>query len=154
VIGERGNNAALAASVAAFQLALEVLTRERDQMRWALTQNNLGNTLRVMGERGDDAALAGSVAAYRSALEVKTRERDPAGWALTQMNLGIALRVMGDRHNSPNDKRAAYRAGIEAEMAALSIFRAETYPAYYERASQALALLQARLASLVPTVVR
>ena len=66
-------------------------------MDWAMTQNNLGNALRVLGERGDDDALKGAVTAYRDALTVYTPEAAPMQWATTQNNLGTALQVLGER---------------------------------------------------------
>ena len=57
-----------------------------------MTQNNLGNALRMLGERESGTErLEEAVAAYRAALEERTRERVPLDWATAQINLGIAL---------------------------------------------------------------
>ena len=79
--------------MAAYREALKEWTRERAPLRWAMTQNNLGNALQTLGrrERGR-ARLDEAVAAYREALKERTRERVPLRWATTQFNLGIVLR--------------------------------------------------------------
>src|SRR5207237_2496369 len=50
--------------------------RVRAPLRWAKTQNNLGNALRVLGERESGTArLEEAVAAFRDALQERTRAR-------------------------------------------------------------------------------
>ena len=84
---------------------------------WALTQNNLGNALRVLGERaGDTERLKEAVEAHRAALEEYTRERMPGFWAFTQNNLGDALRILGESEGGTirfEEAAAAYRAALE-----------------------------------------
>jgi hypothetical protein len=56
-----------------------------------MTQNNLGNALRLLGERESGTAhLEQAVAAYHAALEERTCERVPLAWATTQNNLTLA----------------------------------------------------------------
>ena len=97
--------------------ALEVITRERVPLDWAMTQNNLGNALRALGERENGTArLEEAVAAYRAALEEWTRERVPLDWAMTQNNLGNALATLGERESGTarlEEAVAAYRAALE-----------------------------------------
>jgi Tetratricopeptide repeat len=84
ILGERGDEGALRRAVAAFEVALEELTRERTPLAWAQTQTNLGNALRALGRRGDEGALRRAVAAYEAALGEYTREpgrRLRFGWA-------------------------------------------------------------------------
>ena len=83
-------------------LAIEALKvsgtfmRTIDPNYWAMTQNNLGNALRILGKiAGDTARLEEAVTAYRAALEVYTRDAMPANWAMTQNNLANALRALG-----------------------------------------------------------
>jgi hypothetical protein len=53
-------------------------------LRWAATQNNLGNALRILGEGATGTSeLEEAVAAYRNALMELTRERAPLEWATT-----------------------------------------------------------------------
>ena len=118
VLGEqKGENAWLEQAVAAFRAALEVRTRERVPLQWAMTQNNLGNALRTLGAREDGTQrLEEAVAAYRAALEVRTRERVPLQWATTQNNLGNALSTLGEREDGTQrleEAVAAYRAALE-----------------------------------------
>jgi tetratricopeptide (TPR) repeat protein len=115
-LGERGDGEALQRSIAAYEAALEVSTRERAPLACAMTQHNLGNVLRVLGERGDEGTLWRAVAACEAALEEHTRERMPFDWALTQRNLGNALLVLGERGDDEALQRsiAAYRAALES----------------------------------------
>src|SRR5271157_510642 len=97
--GESGT-ARLEEAVAAYRAALEERTRERVPLRWAATQNNLGNSLMRLGERESGTArLEEAVAAYRAALKETTRERVPLDWAETQNNLGNALATLGGRES-------------------------------------------------------
>jgi hypothetical protein len=48
---ERGDNAALTASIETWHLVLQDRSRERVPLDWAMTQNNLGRALVVLGER-------------------------------------------------------------------------------------------------------
>ena len=58
-------------AVAAYRAALEVRTRERVPLDWAMTQNNLGTALQTLGAREDGTQrLEEAVGAYRAALEV------------------------------------------------------------------------------------
>ncbi len=115
VLGEqKGENGWLEEAVAAYRAALEVTTRERVPLDWAMTQNNLGNALQTLGEREDGTLrLEEAVAAYCAALEVRTRERVPLQWAMTQNNLGNALGALGAREDGTlrlEEAVAAYRA--------------------------------------------
>ena len=83
-----------------YREALKECTRERVPLDWAMTQNNLGNALRILGERESGTArLEEAVAAYREALKERTRERAPLEWATTQNNLGNALATLGERES-------------------------------------------------------
>ena len=101
---EFGENQALHDSIAAYSMALDLVSRERVPLDWAMTQNNLGTALSTLGERESGTArLEEAVAAYREALEERTRERVPLDWAMTQNNLGNALcdaRRARERHGA------------------------------------------------------
>ena len=99
ILGERGDDDALAKAVTAYENALLERTRERAPLDWAATLNNLGNALTTLGLRGDDNALAKAVTAYENALLERTRERAPLDWAATQNNLGSAFLTLGQRGN-------------------------------------------------------
>ena len=122
-LGEQsGKSGWLEKSVASFQAALEVYTRDALPLAWAMTQNNLGNALGSLGEREEGTArLEQAVSAYGAALEVYTRDALPLDWAMTQNNLGNALMRLGAREEGTarlEQAVAAYRAALEAYEAA------------------------------------
>jgi len=102
MLGEwEGGTARLEEAVTAYRAALEVRTRERVPLDWAMTQMNLGNALETLGEReAGTARLEEAVTAYRAALEERTRERTPLDWEVTQYALGTALRALGERESA------------------------------------------------------
>jgi tetratricopeptide (TPR) repeat protein len=131
VLGEQtGESAWLEEAVAAYRAALEVRTRERVPLDWAMTQNNLGNALSRLGEREDGTQrLQEAVEAYRAALEVRTRERVPLDWAMTQNNLGSALRALGEREDGASDAgRGRLEEAVAAFRAALEVRTRERVP--------------------------
>ncbi len=115
VLGERGDDEALAKAVTAYENALKEYTREKAPMQWAMTQNNLGTVYEVLGQRGDDEALAKAVTAYKNTLKEHTREKAPMDWAMTQNNLGIVYRVLGQRGDDEALAKAvkAYENALE-----------------------------------------
>jgi tetratricopeptide (TPR) repeat protein len=123
ILGERGDAAALARSVTAYEAALAVYTRDAAPMDWAMTQNNLANALLTLGQRGDDAVLSRSVTAFEAALEVLTREAAPMQWAMTQNNLANALLTLGER-----GYEAALSRSVTAFEAALEVRTREAAP--------------------------
>ena len=106
-------------SLAAFQAALEVRTRERFPVDWAKSQSNMGGALLELAEReAGTERLDQAVAASRAALEVRTREAMPLEWAATQSQLGTALLQLGSRDGGSerlNQAAAAFRAALEAQ---------------------------------------
>jgi tetratricopeptide (TPR) repeat protein len=83
-----------------YRAALEEFTRERDPLRWAVTQNNLGAALYTLGSRESGTArLEEAVKACREALKERNPERFPLAWATTQTNLGNALQTLGSRES-------------------------------------------------------
>jgi tetratricopeptide (TPR) repeat protein len=144
VLGEQtGESAWLEEAVAAYRAALEVRTRERAPLDWAMTQNNLGGVLTKLGEREDGTQrLEQAVAAYRAALEVRTRERVPLDWAMTENNLGTALATLGAREDGTGQLEEA----VEAFRGALEVFRAAGASHYVGVAERNLARAEALLA--------
>jgi hypothetical protein len=62
-----------------------------------MTQNNLGNALRILGERGAGISyLEEALDAYVATLTVYDRQREPADWAMSQSNLGTTLWKLGE----------------------------------------------------------
>ena len=113
---ERGDNAALADSIAAYRLALREHDRDRSPVWWAMTQNGLGNALMTLGARESrTSTLREAVDTYLAALEVNTRDLAPLDWAATQTNLGNALQRLGERESGTvrlERAVAAYRAAL------------------------------------------
>ncbi|MFN6010181.1 MAG: CHAT domain-containing protein, partial [Microcystis sp.] len=111
--GERADNLELA--IAAYNLSLEVLTREAFPENWARSQNNLGETYRtrIRGERADNLELA--IASLKLSLEVYTRDRFPYEWASSQNNLGNAYnnRIRGERADNLELAIAALKLSLE-----------------------------------------
>lgn len=110
--GEKAQNLELA--IAAYEQALQTLTRDRFPYYWALTQRGLGIAYRdrIRGNRADNIEKA--IAAYEAALAVFTREAMPIEWAATQHILGGAYhyRVRDDRADNLEKAIAAYEAAL------------------------------------------
>ena len=125
-LGEREDGTErLEQAVTAYNAALEVYTRERVPLDWAVTQNNLGAALQTLGEREDGTErLEQAVTAYNAALEVRTRERVPLQWAATQNNLGAALATLGEREDGTERLEQA----ITASTAALEVRTRQQVP--------------------------
>jgi tetratricopeptide (TPR) repeat protein len=133
ILGERGDAAALARSVTAYEAALAVYTRDAAPMDWAMTQNNLANALLTLGQRGDEAALSRSVTAYEAALEVRTREATPMDWAMTRGNMGLLYLFRAERGELDYLDLA-----ISAFEDALSVYSEEHHPYDFGTASSVL----------------
>jgi hypothetical protein len=81
-------------------------------LRWAATQNNLGNALKTMRERESGTArLEDAIAAHRAALEEYTRDRAPLQWAMSTGNQGIAFMLIADRLGDATKAQSAIRSG-------------------------------------------
>jgi hypothetical protein len=77
-------------------------------LRWAATQNNLGNALKTMGEReSGTAGLEDTIAAHRAALEEYTRDRAPLQWAMSTGNQGIAFMLIADQLDDATKAQSA-----------------------------------------------
>jgi tetratricopeptide (TPR) repeat protein len=79
----------------------DVLTVRRQNgdrpLDWALTQNNLGNALRIHGNiTGNKEVVEEAIQAYELSLRERTKILVPLQWAKTKRNLGIALKDFGE----------------------------------------------------------
>ncbi len=120
-----------------YRAALEVYTRQVAPANWAMTQNNLGNTLSAQAELVEGAErlefLGQAVIAYRTALEVYTRSAFPVFWAGAQFNLAL-LHVDRAAVLKEESKEAALHALQEARACVLSsqkVYTQEAMPADY-----------------------
>jgi tetratricopeptide (TPR) repeat protein len=147
-LGKRESGTArLKEAALAYRLALEVRTRDREPLDWAMTQNNLGVTLRNLGERESGTVhLEQAIVAYRLTLEEWTRERVPLDWAGTQNNLGAALRSLGKRKN----ELLLVEAAITAHEGALEVFQAADATASVEAVEANLDHARVLLSELSP----
>jgi tetratricopeptide (TPR) repeat protein len=98
---------------------------------WALTQNNLANTLQLQGARveGPEALrlLSEAIAVHREVLLVFTREQLPQDWARTQHNLGSALVELSTKAVLSESPRLLGEA-VAAYRQALMVFTREQLP--------------------------
>ena len=113
---ERGDDGAVAKSIAVFEEALVLAPRQTAAAQWAWTQNNLGNAFLVRS-RGDAGTgdLERAIAAYRAALEERPRGKEPRLWAKTQNNLAAASAELAERTGEQrllNDAVEACRAAL------------------------------------------
>ncbi|MDJ0529409.1 MAG: CHAT domain-containing protein, partial [Microcystis sp. M53600_WE12] len=121
ILGERADNLELA--IVAYNLSLEVYTRDSFPYEWATIQYNLGVAYRtrILGERADNLELA--IAAYNLSLEIYTRDAFPEDWARTQIGLGAAYsnRILGERADN-------LELAIEAYKLSLEVYTREAFP--------------------------
>jgi len=112
---KKGDNQALLEAIKLYNSAFIYVSRERVPLDWAMTQNNLGNALRILGERESGTGrLEEAVTTYREALKERTRERVPLDWAMTQNNLGNALWRLGEQESGTGRLQEAVTAYREA----------------------------------------
>ena len=116
-LGKRAVN--LEISIAAYEAALQVYTRDAFPQDWAMTQNNLGTAYgdRIQSERADN--LERAIAAFEAALQVYTRDTFPDDWAWTQGNLISALLERSKLTGNADDLDTAIAALAEAGTVAI-----------------------------------
>jgi CHAT domain-containing protein/tetratricopeptide (TPR) repeat protein len=111
--GERAEN--IEQAIAAYEQALEVMTRRAMPVKWAEVTINLAVAYRnrIQGERAENIERA--ITAYEQALEVMTRQAMPLEWASTMMNLGVAycFRIRGERAENIERAIAACEQALE-----------------------------------------
>lgn len=99
VLGEQSGEADwLEEAVTAYRAALEVRTRERVPLDWAMTNNNLGAALQTLGEREEGTArLEEAVSAFRAALPVLEGGGASHFAKVARRNLERAEAILKDR---------------------------------------------------------
>jgi tetratricopeptide (TPR) repeat protein len=102
-------------SIAGYEVALAVLTRQEYTENWAINKNNLAAAYsnRIRGEKADN--LEKAIEFYQAALEVRTREQFPQDWAMYQNNLATAYygRIRGERADNLEQAIEFYEASLE-----------------------------------------
>src|SRR5262249_28251241 len=101
--------------IAALAASLNVYTRERYPIQWAMTESNLGRMYidRVQGDRSENVERA--LEGLSGALQVYTPEQYPLQWATTQGNLGDAYRVRlaGERADNIEQALACFESTLQ-----------------------------------------
>ncbi len=116
--GERVENLELA--IVAYNLSLEVYTRDSFPYEWATTQNNLGTAYsdRIRGERADNLEMA--IAAYNLSLEVRTPTAFPIDCLQTGRNLGDTANLIEDLETAIKGYNLAIEAVENIRLEALN----------------------------------
>jgi tetratricopeptide (TPR) repeat protein len=98
---DRRENSNLERAVIYYREALKESPRDRAQLYFAMTQNNLGNALKMLGERESGTArLEEAAVAYREALKEWTRDVAPYWRDIAQENLTNCLALLEKRRKS------------------------------------------------------
>lgn len=140
---EFGDNPALNQAIAAYGLALGLVSRAKQPSDWALTQTDLGGALRLLGEReAGTARLEEAAEAFRAALGELSRERAPLAWAVIQSKLGGALLALGEREAGTTRLEEA----VTAYRQVLAVFEQAEASYYVKLAQHNLALANDLLA--------
>jgi CHAT domain-containing protein len=110
--GDRAAN--LERAIAAYERALQSLTREKPGANWAHLQNLLAIAYenRIRGERADN--LEKAIEAQQAALTIFTPEAFPREWAIAQNGLATAYqaRIHGNRADNLDRAIAIYEAAL------------------------------------------
>jgi tetratricopeptide (TPR) repeat protein len=101
------------------------ISRSRESLVWAETQNNLGNILAALGQQRRDATLfERAIQCFGKALEEFSQESSPLEWAATQYNLGTANQALGRLLEATPPLKAA----VDAYTNALQVWTREKSP--------------------------
>ena len=101
------------------------ISRVREPLIWADTQNKLGNILAAMGQQRRDAELfERAIQCFGNALEEYGQESTPFEWAATQYNLGTANQALGQLYESTKP----FKVAVDAYTNALLVWTRESSP--------------------------
>jgi len=101
------------------------ISRSREPLVWAETQNNLGNILAALGQQRRDATLfEQAILCFSKALDEFTQDSAPLEWAATQSNLGTANQALGRLLEATQPLKIA----VEAYTNALQVWTREKSP--------------------------
>src|SRR3974377_150196 len=108
---ERGDNRALLLAIERYNRLVQLSPRDRVPLRWASSQNDLGNVLLALGQRESGAArFKEATTAYLEALKEWTQQSAAPEWAPTQNNLGVAFWILGERESGTDQLKGAVAA--------------------------------------------
>jgi tetratricopeptide (TPR) repeat protein len=138
-----GGTEKLMESVACYRAALNVRTRQLVPLDWAMTQNNLGNTLFILSTREESVRrLQEAIGAFLEALKERTRERVPFEWAQTVSNVSRSLLMFAHLEGNPHRTEAA----IDGFKKALEVFEQLGAERYIFETQKILAAAEEQLA--------
>lgn len=104
------------------------ISRVREPLVWAETQNNLGNILAALGQQRRDAeSFERAIQCFSKALEVFSQESSPGEWAATQYNLATANQALGRLLEDTKPLKTA----VDAYTNALLVWTREKSPEYW-----------------------
>ncbi len=132
-------------SLAAFNDAIAVRTRDRNLDEWAATETGIGMALIFLGEHQRDPELIRrAVTVFRDIVKNRDRRRSPKKWAFDNHNLAVALSELGDQE----DDQRAYRLAIAEYENTLSVRTREQHPADWSLTKHALGIALYELGNL------
>jgi CHAT domain-containing protein len=105
----------LKAAIAAYDRALETVTRDKAPKDWAMLQADLADAYWALSLSGDRTeTIEKAIAGREAALTVLNRDESPLEWAEVQINLALAYqgRIRGDRADNLEKAIAAYEATL------------------------------------------
>lgn len=101
------------------------ISRSREPLVWAETQNKLGNVLAAQGQQRRDAALfERAIQCFGNALEEFRQESSPLEWAAAQYDLGTANHALGRLLEDTKPLKIA----VDAYTNALLVWTRDKYP--------------------------
>ncbi len=132
-LGDRALNLEL--SIAAYQVALGVFTRNAFPEEWARSQNNLGNAYgdRIRGDRAEN--LEQTIATSELSLQIYTHNAFSKEWARSQNNLGNAYRsrIQGDRAENLEQAIASFELSLQ-------VYTLDNFPEEWARSQNNLGI--------------
>jgi tetratricopeptide (TPR) repeat protein len=136
----------MAAALAAYEAALEVVDATEQAVTWSALRQNAGNVHVILGMRNDDAdALSRARLAFEDALTVFTRERFPLEWANTTKNLGMVLFSEAEL----KEDESLYRAALNHLALSMEELTVERHPLQYAGTRMNMGIIRMALGNLV-----
>ena len=118
-------------ALAAFQEALQYLSKDKTPHLWAGVMNDVGLAHKELGIRTDISAAHehhdAAASAFRQALEVCIRDHRSQDWARIKCNLGLAL-LLQSHWSGPEERRRLLDEAMVIHLEVLKVFTHEQFP--------------------------